>query len=80
MAQMLVRKLEESVKQRLRWRAARNGRSLEEEAREVLRAAVADDLAGDGKLGSAIAARFTGQGLDAPIIEWRGQAVRPADL
>jgi phosphopantothenoylcysteine decarboxylase/phosphopantothenate--cysteine ligase len=37
MAQLVVRNPEEEVKARLRDRAARNGRSMEEEIREILR-------------------------------------------
>jgi plasmid stability protein len=40
MAQLVVRKIEESVVARLRRRAARHGVSLEEEHRQILRAAV----------------------------------------
>jgi len=40
MAQLVVRKIEESVVARLRRRAARHGVSLEEEHRRILRAAV----------------------------------------
>ena len=40
MAQIVVRKLEESVKTRLQRRARRNGRSMEEEVRDILRNAV----------------------------------------
>jgi plasmid stability protein len=46
MAQLVVRKIEESVVARLRRRAARHGVSLEEEHRRILRAAV---LPADGK-------------------------------
>jgi plasmid stability protein len=46
MAQLLVRRIEESVVARLRRRAARRGVSLEEEHRRILRAAVQP---GDGK-------------------------------
>jgi antitoxin FitA len=35
-AQLVVRRLQESVKDRLKKRAARNGRSLESEVREIL--------------------------------------------
>jgi plasmid stability protein len=37
MAQLVVRDLEESVKRRLKQRAAKHGRSLEGEVREILR-------------------------------------------
>ena len=40
MAQLVVRNLEEKVVKRLRERAARNGRSAEEEHREILRSAL----------------------------------------
>ena len=40
MAQLVVRKIEESVVARLRRRAARHGVSLEEEHRRILRAAL----------------------------------------
>src|SRR5215216_2944498 len=41
MATILIRRLDESTKARLRIRAAQHGRSMEEEAREILRQAVA---------------------------------------
>jgi len=40
MASITIRKLEDEVKTRLRMRAAGNGRSMEEEARVILREAV----------------------------------------
>lgn len=40
MAQFIVRHLEETVKARLKRRAARRGRSMEEEVRHILRDAV----------------------------------------
>jgi plasmid stability protein len=42
MASITIRNLEESVKVRLRIRAARHGRSMEDEARDILRTAVAE--------------------------------------
>ena len=38
MASILIRKVDERLKTKLRIRAARHGRSMEEEAREILRA------------------------------------------
>ena len=78
MAQMLVRSLDDDVKRVLARRAARHGRSLEAEAREILRAAAVAEQS-KGKLGSAIAARFRGAGLDEAIGELRGPAT-PAEL
>ena len=43
MAQLVVRKLDDDVKERLRQRAARNGHSMEEEVRAILLAAVAGE-------------------------------------
>jgi phosphopantothenoylcysteine decarboxylase/phosphopantothenate--cysteine ligase len=40
MADMVLRKLDDSIKQRLRERAARNGRSMAAEVREILRVAL----------------------------------------
>lgn len=41
MASITIRKLDDSVKAKLRIRAARNGRSMEEEARSLLTSALA---------------------------------------
>ena len=54
MASITVRNLEESLKRRLRVRAAGNGRSMEQEAREILRAALYEDAAPPSNLGTAI--------------------------
>jgi antitoxin FitA len=40
MASITIRRLEEKTKQRLRVRASRNGRSMEEEARQILKVAL----------------------------------------
>jgi antitoxin FitA len=40
MASITIRRLEDKVKAKLQVCAARNGRSMEEEAREILKAAV----------------------------------------
>lgn len=42
-AQLIVRGIEEEVVARLKVRAAKNGRSAEEEHRRILRSALADD-------------------------------------
>lgn len=72
MAQLLVRNLEDQLKGRLQRRARRHGRSMEEEAREILRNALREEeLAGSG-IGTEMAALFQGIGLDDPIPELRG--------
>ena len=58
MASITIRKLDESTKARLRVRAARNGRSMEEEARTLLRAALRDEAPSQKNLADAIRARF----------------------
>ena len=76
MAQFVVRNLEEAVKSRLQRRARRYGRSMEEEAREILRHAVRKDDAPAGGLGSEIAALFVDVGLDSEIPELRGHRIQ----
>ena len=49
-----MRNLDESLKRRLRVRAAENGRSMEQEARDILRAALDEDAAPTKNLGTAI--------------------------
>lgn len=43
MASITIRKLDDAVKSKLRIRAARHGRSMEEEAREILKSALTYD-------------------------------------
>jgi plasmid stability protein len=42
MASITIRRLEDSTKKKLRIRASRNGRSMEEEARQILKGALAE--------------------------------------
>ena len=58
MASITIRKLEESVKQRLRLRAAQHGTSMEDEARSILRVALADREPSTPNLAQAIRRRF----------------------
>lgn len=69
MAQLVVRNIENEVKWRLRRRARRHGRSMEEEARDILRdAAKLEDSPARG-LRTEIASLFKKIGLDADIPE-----------
>lgn len=77
MAQLVVRNLEDEVKERLRRRARRHGRSTEEEVRNILRDAVKDEDRPHPPLGSRLRERFLSLGLDAEIAELRGQPARP---
>ncbi len=58
MASITVRNLEEDLKRRLRIRAAQNDRSMEQEAREILRAALYREPVSGKDLVSAIRACF----------------------
>lgn len=72
MAQFVVRNLEEDVAKKLKLRAKRHARSMEEEVRHILRAAVQQRPAPAPKLGTRIARRFRGSGLTADLPELRG--------
>ncbi len=54
MASITVRNLDDGLKRRLRIRAAENGCSMEQEARDILRAALDEDAAPSRELGTAI--------------------------
>ena len=61
MASITIRNLDDDVKRRLRVRAAEHGRSMEEEARDILRQVVGQPSA-PRNLGEAIHARFVAVG------------------
>jgi plasmid stability protein len=73
MAQILVRNLDDQLKARLQRRAKKNRRSMEAEAREILRHALREEQSPRLGFGSASVALFSGQGvnLDEPISELR---------
>ena len=86
MASITVRNLDEDVQQRLRQRAARHGRSMEEEVRDILRAALGPEVAPEREaapatgLGTAIHELFKpfgGVELDIPP---RGAGTRTANV
>ena len=78
MARILVRDLEDDVKERLQRRARRHGRSMEAEVRAILKAAVLSEEPPPAELGRRWARRFAGIGLAGPLAELRGQAPAPA--
>jgi plasmid stability protein len=80
MAQLIVRNLDVEVKLRLKRRAERHGTSMEEEAREILRDALKDEVSASGGLGTEIAALFEGIGLEMEIPELRGHNLRPVEF
>lgn len=80
MAQLIVRNLEDDVKDRLVQRARRHGHSMEEEVRDILRNAVRDTSpTSQQDFGSRLAAFF--EGLDMPEIkEIKGYKIEPIDF
>ena len=78
MAQFVVRNLEDTVKARLKRRARRHGRSMEEEVRDILRNAVRAEGRVTTPLGSRLRERFAGIGLERDIPPFRGQKARAA--
>lgn len=76
MAQLLVRNIEEPLKERLRRRAQQHGRSMEAEAREILRRAVLSEPKREGGVGTEIAALFKDLKVDFEIPEFKGEQVR----
>lgn len=76
MASITIRRLDESLKAKLRIRAAGHGRSMEEEAREILRTGLMAKPAKKLGLGESIRrhfAPFGGVELELP----KREAVRP---
>ena len=80
MAQLVVRNLEEKVKARLQRRARRNGRSMEEEVRDILRHAANQPEAPQVGLGTQLASLFVGKGYNFEVEELRGNPVLPASF
>jgi antitoxin FitA len=76
-AQLVVRNIENAVKARLQRRARRNGRSMEEEVRDILRNAAKDEDVPAGGLGTEISALFAKAGLESDIPELRGYEIKP---
>ena len=74
MANLTIRNLDAAIKERLRLRAARHGRSMEAEARRILSEAVADDRdEPEPNLAEAIRRRFAplgGVDLELPPREF----------
>jgi len=66
---MTIRNIDDAIKTRLRLRAALNGRSMEEEAREILRAALSREVPPPRNLADAIRDRFGAlHGVDLPDV------------
>lgn len=69
MASITIRNLDDSLKSRLRVHAAIHGRSMEDEARDILRSALIQETPPPGNLADAIRARFAPLGgFDMPEV------------
>lgn len=80
MATILIRKLDERTKASLRIRAAQNNRSMEDEARTILREALSRQHVPAGDLASSIRAKFQRVGgveLELPPREPMRKPPRP---
>ncbi|HEY4344523.1 MAG TPA: plasmid stabilization protein [Parvibaculum sp.] len=69
MATLTIRNLDDRLKARLRVRAAEHGKSMEEEAREILRAGLASSVANASESLADIARRLFGpeNGVDLQL-------------
>jgi plasmid stability protein len=83
MASVTIRNLEDSLKTRLRVRAASRGRSMEEEARQILRLALQESPRSSTNLAESIRRRFARLG-DVQLPSVARESVRdfalPADV
>jgi plasmid stability protein len=82
MAQILVRNVEDSLKERLQRRAKLHRCSMEAEAREILRNALREEETPKQGLGSEMVALFSGSGvyIDEPIAEIRNMRMEIPDF
>lgn len=80
MASLTIRKLDEKTKTRLRVRAAHHGRSMEEEAREILRSTLGDVLPHATNLADSIRKRFAALGGAELKLPKRDSVRQPPDL
>lgn len=80
MASITIRDLDEQTKARLRIRAAHRRRSMEEEARQILREALASDEKSSGNLADLIRSRFRSSGGVDLVIPPREPIREPPEL
>ena len=68
MASITIRNLDDALKERLRRRAARHGRSMEDETREILATALAEGRRSGSNLAESVRRRFAEvDGVDLPL-------------
>ncbi len=78
MSDLIVRDLEDELRDKLQDLARKQGRSLEETVHDILRQGVESQPEPKEGLGTRIAQRFAAcGGLDSEIQEWRGYSIEP---
>ena len=80
MASITIRNLDESVKRKLRLRAAHRNRSMEDEARDILRTALAQEPLPTGNLADAIRRQIEPLGGVQLSVPPRGPMREPPDF
>lgn len=80
MATMTIRNLDDTVKRRLRMRAARHGRSMEDEARDILRSSLATESTPATSLVGSIRARIEPLGGIDLELPQRGPVRKPPTI
>jgi plasmid stability protein len=80
MASITIRNLDETVKRKLRLRAAQRNRSMEDEARDILRTDLAQEPAQSGNLADAIRRRVEHLGCFELQLPARGALREPPDF
>jgi plasmid stability protein len=80
MATLTIRRLDDTLKARLRVRAARQGRSMEEEARHILKAGLAAEAIGRPNLAESIRRRMAPVGGVRLSLPPRERVRRPPKL
>ena len=79
MASITIRNLDDALKSRLRIQAAVHGRSMEDEARDILRSALNREPTRKGSLAASIRARFAPLGgVELPVIAREPMRARPS--
>ena len=80
LASITIRNLDDALKRKLRVRAAHRNTSMEDEARDILRTALAEVPAQAGTLGDAIRARIEPLGGVELSLPRRGPLREPPDF
>lgn len=80
MATLTIRDLDDALKMQLRLRAASQNRSMEEEARQILRAALQQPVPAPGTLVARVRKRFDGLGDVQLPIESREAIRQPLEI